>query len=305
MKHFLYRGLLVTVFFLSSLMHVSAQAVVTKIDRNDILIGERIQYEVKVNLANSSYKVDFAVPDSIPHLEIMQQEKYDTIDAQGLYSLKLKIVFTSFDSGVWKIPSFPVSISFPNKTPQRFSSDSLLIRVGYSPADSSGQLRDIKPVMEVFVVDRQWIFILAGVILAVILAIVLYRYFKRRKKKPVPVFNTSLTAYDEAMRSLKEMQQTNPVDSSSLKIYYGSLSDILKKYLSRKQNKNLMSETTGDLLLLLRAQINSPELLADTAAALRMADAVKFAKFNAGSAENNNSVQQVMATIQHVEKRTT
>ncbi len=305
MKQFLYRGLLVAVFFLSCMMHAGAQAVVTKIDRNDILIGERIQYEVKVNLANASYRVDFGLPDSIPHLEIMQQEKYDTIDAQGLYSLKLKIVFTSFDSGVWKIPSFPVTISFPNKTPQRFSSDSLLVRVGYSPADSSGQLRDIKPVMEVFVVDRQWIFILAGVILAIILAILLYRYFKKRKKKPVPVFNTSLTAYDEAMKSIKELQQSTPADTASLKMYYGSLSDILKKYLSRKQNKNLMSETTGDLLLVLRTQVNSPELLAETAAALRMADAVKFAKFNAGNVENSNSVQQVMATIQHLEKRST
>lgn len=286
-------------------MNAGAQAVVTKIDRNDILIGERIQYEVKVNLANASYKVDFAVPDSIPHLEIMKQEKYDTIDAQGLYSLKLKIVFTSFDSGIWKIPSFPVRISFPNKTPQKFSSDSLLVRVGYSPADSSGQLRDIKPVMEVFVIDRQWVFILAGIILAIILAIVLYRYFKRRKVKPVPVFDTKLTAYEEAMTSLKDLQQNSPADAASLKKYYSSLSDILKKYLSRKQNKNLMSETTGDLLLVLNTQVNSQEILANTASALRMADAVKFAKYNAGDAENNNSVQQVMTTIQHLEKKST
>jgi hypothetical protein len=279
---------------------VQSQAVKTEINTNNILIGEQIKYEIKINLANSLYQIDIAIPDSIPHFDIIDQNKYDTVDKNGVYTLRQNIVFTSFDSGVWQIPSFPISISFPNKATQKFASDSFLVKVSYSPADSTGQLRDIKPVMEVFVIDRQWMYITG----AVLLAFFIYRYFKNRKKKAPPLFNTSLSPYDEAMKALNQLHQQSSVsDTASLKLFYITLSDVFKKYYSRKMNKNLMSETTGDMLLLLQTHTASPELLSATAEALRRGDAVKFAKYIPPVTENTQSVSQVKNVIEQLEKK--
>ena len=295
----IYRIIPIVFIALFSFTFAGGQALKTYIDKNRILIGEHIRYEVKLNLASSSYKVDFGIPDSIPHFDIIEQNKYDTVDEHGVYTLRQTILFTSFDSGVWKLPAFPVTISYPNKAPVRGLTDSVLIQVGYSPADSTNELRDIKPVMDVFVVDRTWIYIAVGILLLIILAVLLYRYFKNRKKKAPPVFNSNLSAFDEAMKALNQLQQTANIDA---KTYHTTLSAIFKKYYSRKTNKNLMTNTTGDLLLLLKTHTNS-EIVSAAAEALRSGDAAKFAKYLPSVSENNQSLQQVKQSIEYLEKK--
>lgn len=274
------------------------QAVKTYINRNQILIGEQIRFEIKVNLASSNYRVDFGIPDSIPHFDVIDAGKYDTT-AEGVYTMRQTIVFTSFDSGVWKFPSFPVTISAPGQASKSFLSDSVLIQVGYSPADSTDELRDIKPVMEVFVVDRTWIYYAAGALLLLILIYLIYRYFKTRKKKTPPVFNTKLTAYDEAIKALNDLQKS----ASEPKIFYSGVSDIFKRYYSRKTNLNLMPQTTGELLLKLQEHSRSADVVSSAAEVLRFSDAVKFAKFQPSSNENEQSVSLIKQVIDHLEKK--
>lgn len=295
----IYRTIPIFLIALFSFIFTWGQALKTYIDKNRILIGEHIRYEVKLNLASSSYKVDFGIPDSIPHFDIIEQNKYDTVDEHGIYTLRQTILFTSFDSGIWKLPAFPVTISYPNKAPVKGLTDSVLIQVGYSPADSTNELRDIKPVMDVFVVDRTWIYIAVGILLLIILGFLLYRYFRNRKKKAPPVFNSNLSAFDEAMKALNQLQQTANIDA---KAYHTTLSGIFKKYYSRKTNKNLMTNTTGDLLLLLKTHTNS-EIVSAAAEALRSGDAAKFAKYLPSVSENNQSLQQVKQSIEYLEKK--
>jgi hypothetical protein len=298
----IYRTISIIFIALFSFTVSRGQALKTYIDKNRILIGEHIRYEIKLNLASSSYKVNFGIPDSIPHFDIIEQNKYDTVDEHGIYTLRQTILFTSFDSGIWKLPAFPVTISYPNKAAVKALSDSVLIQVGYSPADSTNELRDIKPVMEVFVVDRTWIYIAIGMLLLIILGILLYRYFKKRKKKIPPVFNSNLSAYAEAMKALNQLQQSG---NSDPKVFHTSLGEVFKKYYSRKTNQNLMTSTTGDILVLLASHSNAPEIVSGTAEALRSGDAAKFAKYQPSASENNQSLLQVKQAIEHLEKKST
>jgi hypothetical protein len=298
----IYRTISIIFIALFSFTVSRGQALKTYIDKNRILIGEHIRYEIKLNLASSSYKVNFGIPDSIPHFDIIEQNKYDTVDEHGIYTLRQTILFTSFDSGIWKLPAFPVTISYPNKAAVKALSDSVLIQVGYSPADSTNELRDIKPVMEVFVVDRTWIYIAIGMLLLIILSILLYRYFKKRKKKIPPVFNSNLSAYAEAMKALNQLQQSG---NSDPKVFHTSLGEVFKKYYSRKTNQNLMTSTTGDILVLLASHSNAPEIVSGTAEALRSGDAAKFAKYQPSASENNQSLLQVKQAIEHLEKKST
>lgn len=294
----IYQLLLTIAVLISGIQSAKAQAVKTYIDRNKILIGEHIRFEIKVNLASSNYRVDFGIPDSIPHFDVIDQGKYDTT-AEGVYTMRQTILFTSFDSGVWKFPSFPVTISAPGQASKSFYSDSVLIQVGYSPADSTNELRDIKPVMDVFVVDQTWIYYAIGALVLLILIYLLYRYFKTRKKKAPPVFNTKLTAYEEAIKALNQLQQSG----SESKAFYSSLSDIFKRYYSRKTNMNLMPDTTGDLLMRLKEHSRSADIVSTAAEVLRFGDAVKFAKFQPSENENNQAVGYMKQVIDHLEKK--
>lgn len=286
-----------------SILTLQAQAVKTNVNSNNILIGEQIQYEIIIQLASAAYKVDIGIPDSIPHFDIIDQQQYDTTDGSGVYSLRQRIQFTSFDSGVWKFPAFPITVSAPNKASLQLQSDSFLIQVGYSPADSTGQLRDIKPVMEVFVVDRTWIYIGIAVALTILVGIVLYRYLKKRLSKPAPMFKSSLSAYAEAVQSLNNLVVPNTSDPASVKLFYSSLTEILKKYYSRKINRNLLSKTTGDVLLQLQTQVSSSDLIAQVAQVLRSSDAVKFAKYLPSAAENEQSLSSAKSLVAALEKK--
>ena len=299
-RQWIYRFCLITMAVFGAIASGYGQAMKTYINRNQILIGEQIRYEIKVNLASSNYKVDFGIPDSIPHFDIIDQGKYDTTDGAGVYTMRQTLLFTSFDSGTWKFPSFPVTISSPDKGAKTFFSDSVLIQVGYSPADSTDALRDIKPVMDVFVVDRTWIYYAIGAVLLLVLIYFIYRYFKTRKKKAPPVFNTRLSAYDEAVKALNQLQQSG----SEPKIFHSTLSDIFKRYYSRKTNLNLMSSTTSDLLIRLNQQGRSADHVSMAAEVLRFSDVVKFAKYQPGQNENNQAVASMKQVIDHLEKKT-
>jgi len=286
-----------------SLLTLQAQAVKTNVNTNNILIGEQIQYEITIQLASAAYKVDIGIPDSIPHFDIIDLQQFDTTDGSGGYSLRQRIQFTSFDSGVWKFPAFPITVSAPNKASLQLQSDSFLIQVGYSPADSTGQLRDIKPVIEVFVVDRTWIYICIAAALTILMGIVLYRYLKKRLSKPAPMFKSSLSAYAEAVQSLNSLALPNASDAVSVKLFYSSLTEIFKKYYSRKINRNLLSKTTGDLLLQLKTQVSSSDLIAQVAQVLRSSDAVKFAKYLPSAAENEQSLSYAKSLVAALEKK--
>ncbi|MEO6406270.1 MAG: hypothetical protein ABIY51_13085 [Ferruginibacter sp.] len=279
----------------------SGQAAKVFIDKSDILIGQQIHYKIKLNLASSGYAVDFGVPDSIPHFEILQKQQFDTVEKNGQYSLYQSMVLTSFDSGRWVIPAFIVTIGSTNKKSIRFSTDSIIVNVGYSPMDSSG-LRDIKPVLEVKVPDYTWAYILAGILTLLFFGWLIYRYFKNRKKKDKPAFIPSLKPYDEAMQALKKLQAMDISTAEGIRIYHTKLSEIFKLYYSNKERKNMLHFTTTDMLINMKSNSFSAETISLIAEVLRRADVVKFAKYLPPVYENENSLQQEKAVIDTMEK---
>ena len=287
-------------FFCAAAVGSKAQSVETKTDRTQLLIGERLEYELLINLPASGYSINFQLPDTITHFEVIENKNFDTVSSNGSYVVRKKIVFTSFDSGLWRIPSFNLSVIKGNAV-SKLNTDSILVNVGYSPADSTNQLRDIKPVMDVTVTDDSWIYV-AGIVLAIIVVLLLlYFYFRKRNKAAAPLFHSTLSPFDEAMKSLSELKELNLSKAEQVKIFHTSLADIFKKYYSRKQGKNLMNKTTADILIITREQEANPKLIASLAQALRGSDAVKFAKYIPAEAESNNNLTLVKDAIELIE----
>src|ERR1700712_1348179 len=101
-KKYTYHFLLIIIF---CTIHIcsNAQNVEIKTDKNQILIGERIEYDLFITLPSQGYSVNFGIPYSIPHFETIENGGYDTISTSGSFVLRRKFVFTSFDSGAWYI----------------------------------------------------------------------------------------------------------------------------------------------------------------------------------------------------------
>ncbi|MEO6539604.1 MAG: hypothetical protein ABIN74_01385, partial [Ferruginibacter sp.] len=142
---------------------------------------------------------------------------------------------------------------------------------------------------------------IGGALLGLFIIYLLYRYFKNRKKIQPATPVSNLSPFNEAMEELKKLTQFNLQDAASIKAYHIRLAGIFKNYLGRKQSKNLLNKTTGDLLISMR-DINLPaDNISHLATALRCTDAVKFAKYLPLSNESDDSLQKIKETITLIE----
>jgi len=299
-------------FFLTGLMacfsflFLYAQPTVkSAVDRNEILIGEHFKLTVEANFIADARQVRWlSVPDSLQHFEVINRSKIDSLYSNNqLSGITQTFTFTSFDSGKWVLPSFLIGIE-PAKgdTTYNYFTDSVPITVSFSASDTTNQLRDIKPVMDVETFNTMWYWIGGGALLLLLIILLIWLYRQRKKKvvSPIPV-KSNLSAYDEAMQELKNLQQYNFSDAGDIKLIHTKLGEILKRYLSRRENDNYLNKTTSDMLIILKQVGVNNETLGNAAATLRAGDAVKFAKYLPPAHENEASLQSMEALIKTIQ----
>ncbi|MGG9961581.1 hypothetical protein [Ferruginibacter sp. SUN106] len=277
-------------------------SVKTVVDKNDILIGEPIQYKVTSTFPSGVYKVSgIILPDSVAHFDIVEKGKIDTSIQDNTTTLQQTITLTSFDSGRWNIPAFKINFDpVKDDTTIFLSTDSIAVNVGYAPADSTSQLRDIKPIMEVEIKSYLWYYIGGGIILLVIIGFLIWKYVIKKAKTDTTDFTAKLSPYDEAIQNLDKLKQLNLQNPEDIKQYHAKLSSIFKWYISRRQKLSIMNKTTGDVLVQL-AENNLPkDTLTNAATALRCGDAVKFAKYLPVTSESEECFNKIKATIHFI-----
>jgi len=281
-------------------------SVQTIADKNNILIGEQVKVTVKASFRPGVFTVHWlTLPDSIPHFEVVDPGKADTTTYKDdSKAIEQTITFTSFDSGKWTIPAFQINFDpLVDDTTLNLTTDPVPVNVMYSPPDSTNELRDIKPVMDVTIPDYTWYYVAGGILLLCIIGYFTWRYLKNKKQKPAAVFASKLSPYDEAMQELKKLDQYNLQDAAEIKAYHSRLSEIFKRYISRKENKDLDGRTTSELLIQMKDDL-SKENISALATALRCSDAVKFAKYLPTMIESAESKDKIKETINLIEQKT-
>jgi hypothetical protein len=293
-----------TVCFTFCVQFIFSQTVQTITDKKDILIGEQIKLTLKSPMNGLSKWI--VITDSIPHFEMVEAIKPDTVTFKDdSKTIEQTFIITSFDSGRWVFPALPVEFAGAGgQAPQIVKSDSFYVNVSYSPADSTNQLRDIKPIIKVSVIDYFWIYVAAGVFLLMLIAFFLYRYFKNKKKDAPATLLSELSPFDEAMAALKDLGQYNLQDAAEIKLYHIKLAGIFKNYIGRKQGKNLFNKTTSDLLINMKEVNLPPDYISELATALRCTDAVKFAKYLPLSNQSEDCLRKIKETIELTERAT-
>lgn len=289
----------ILIFFASVLpLFLLAQkpSVTTSVNRNGILIGERIEYHVKTSMPDNIYRLSwFNLPDSFGNFVVVSRDKIDSSFANGNIVFAQTLVLTSFDSGRQVIPALSFGLERLNgDSAFKMLTDTIPIMVSYSPIDSIMPFHDIKPIMKVTMEKMWWKWLVAGLLLLIILFII-WRYRKKKKKADV-VFDSKISDYDEAMQSLDQLETSKLIEKGEIKNYYSQLSDIFKKYLSRKTNRLQMHLTASEILPELMQYNVSRELLSDFANTLKTGEAVKFAKY-LPPAEDSHKASEITRKI--------
>ena len=298
----IYCSIVLGVLLFPSASFCQQPAVQTFIDKNDILIGEQFLYKVKASFPTGAFNVHWLnLPDSIAHFEVVDKSKIDSSFDNDKTVLQQTITLTSFDSGRWNTPALAIGfVPVNSDSTLSLFSDSIPINVGYAAPDSTNQLRDIKPIIEVTIKSYFWYYVGGGLMILLLAAYFLRRYLKNRKKDAALPFKSRITAYDEAMQELEKLKKLNLQNPEEIRQYHSSLAQIFKWYISRRQKLSVLNKTTGDVLVLLSNSNLSADILSSVATALRCGDAVKFAKYLPDVAETEiclNEIKKVISAI--------
>jgi hypothetical protein len=259
-------------------------------DKNKIVIGEQIHLSLEADFP-AHEPMRFFTVDTIPHFEILERKKIDTIDKNHGIKLSQSLTLTSFDSGHWVIPSFELAGDKP------MVSDSIPIDVGFSPFDPNQDYHDIKDVIDVKPTPKKkedwyWYAAASAILLAAMI------YFLTRKRKKIAVSKVPVVdPFTEAKQELEKLRKEN----LSSKLFYTRLVDIFRVYLSRRKGIESLQKTTDDLVVQLKPLKLPEEDFTRLAQALRLSDFVKFAKYEPAENDKQDSFAAVKASIESVE----
>jgi hypothetical protein len=281
-----------TVSFSQSVM-VRASA-----NKDKIIIGEPIEVKLDV-MVPAGAAVKWFPLDSIAHFEYIDKGKIDTVATGSTTKYLQTLTVTSFDSGRWHIAALPLEIGNKN-----YLTDSLPVSVDYSNFDASKDYHDIKDILEVESVEFGYInWILGAVALLSLLVII---YFLRKKVTVAPVVVnkpvSKLNPLQEALEALKNLNRNNLEEQAAVKVFHTQMNDILRRFMYRKTNIATMEKTSGELMIQLKGLELNPDAFTQLAQAMRMSDAVKFAKFQPTAAENEESFAIIKQSVEALDK---
>lgn len=263
-------------------------------NRDHVLIGEQIDLHIEVKTDSATTLTHWVnLADSFNHLEVLSRSRIDTVKNASGTEYHQHITITGFEPGVWTIPELKVALH--KKT---LKTDSLSITiVPVKLKDSS--YHDIRAIIDVPAKNTPRWYWLAGALSAVVLVVLLWLWRKSRVAGPF-VFKADAPVtepYQEAMNKLQQLAKERLAERKEWKQHYSRLTGILKRYMERKFQIPAMQYTTGELLLRLKTRLGN-EGMGTITETLRIADAVKFAKYQPAEDQAEISINCMEQTIQ-------
>jgi hypothetical protein len=261
----------------------------TTIDTNRITVGDQIG--LKYNFVKENWvQVELPVLSNTitEGIEIIGIPVIDSVpEGNKTSKINLKYTITSFDTGMYYIPSMPFVIHKQYGVDTIFSKASYLEVVGVA-IDTTGTIRDIKAPASVPLTFMELLPYIFGVLVLALIIYFLVKYYKYRKakistiiplKKAEPVHLTALRELDK-IKAQKLWQQ------KQVKEYYVRITHVIRWYISKRYNIPALEETSDEILEQLTFLNLNQKNYKELEDLLNLADLVKFAKGEPNPDEN-------------------
>lgn len=265
------------------------------LDNNRIYIGEQVNYILELTIpANYQFEWPQIYDSLAPKIEIVRKTTVDTARISG-NTLRVSQVFTitSFDTGYYLIP--PVALKYRTGTYENemklIETEPFVLNVHSIPVDITQPIKPIKGPISVPITFRE---ILPWILVALLLAGVVYLIVKR-KRKPIPVVVSrqipNIPPHLWALEELENLRKEKLWQQGLIKEYHSRLSWIIRMYLENQFSIPAVESATSEILQMI------PKVLPDHQAGemlreiLSLADLVKFARAQPLPSENDNSME--------------
>lgn len=295
MKHNL-RYITLLVLIIGNFQSMRAQQVSVKasIDTTRALIGDQLKLLLEVEKPRDIDVIFPRVPDSLDtKIEVVNRSKVDTVELDNKEREKLvqKLLITSFDSGMHKIPSFYFKLKSGSSVDSMATSPLAFLMQGMKIDTTKGPV-DIKAPYGAPVSLKEVIPYILGIILLAAIIFFIFYYIKW-KKKNVPMFSKpekpAEPAHVIALRELDRIKAQKLWQQEKIKQYYSEVSDTIRVYIQNRFNIQAMEQTSAETLsaFKFRRDLVDENSLNQLQHILSLADLVKFAKYTPLTDDNN------------------
>lgn len=286
-------------------LQLSAQnlTVVARIDSTVMYFGNHTAFTFEMNQLPNKKVATPVFPDSIlSAIEIVEQFKNDTTIADnGNIRVTQRYVVTSYTDSLLYIPPYP----FVQDGDTTWSNSlSLKVIQPFQIDTASNQIADIKDVAKpLFNWNLIWKYLLIFwlINLIALLILVLIRKFVHKK----PIFEQVkpeivLPPYVVALTKLDEIKHEKAWQHNRTKEFHTDLTDTIRTYIEKTEGVPCMEMTSEEILSELHhLRFENKPAYTALIQMLRLADLVKFAKWDAMPDENELSLSNAYAYIQH------
>jgi len=222
----------------------------------------------------------------------------------GRKRLTLQWLLTCFDEGLYYIPPFTVGVDG-----EEYESNYLSLKVMTFDVDTASKaIFDIKPVEKAPFVPSDYlrpVFLVWGGLSLAILAVMLAVVFRRRRQyaySPAPDPELLLPPHVAAVQALDMLREEKLWQQGRYKEFYTQLTDVLRKYISRRYGVGAMEMTSSEILEALREDTRGREVRDRLARLLTLSDFVKFAKMNPLADENERSLRDAYDFVEETKQ---
>lgn len=247
-----------------------------------LTVGDRFRVEVTVRQHRDQQVSDPVLEDQDRFVVTDHQSviNYDGDTLVTTHTLEL----AAFATGDIALPGFLVVFPSGNEA-LAVRSDSLALRVEPTMPEDMADVNDIKPQVQFPNLLPLWLAL--GAVGLAGLGLLGWRLFRRWRRKrlelaPLP------DPWDEALAALAALPVGDWLGRGLVKRYYYAVSEILKRYLTRRYGFPAIDQTTSEMVLALKlARVPERE---EFATFFRRADMVKYAKLVPDRAEMDSAI---------------
>jgi hypothetical protein len=250
-------------------------------DTNNVLIGDRINLKFEVKSDKKIETVFPSIADTIGHLEVLKRSKIDTIQDEKNYLLKQVFTITSFDSGLYSVPSYTFNIVEPDDSIQQYITEPFSLSFSTVEVDTTAEIKDIKGPLDEPISWLEYLIYFIIAIALILLAFLGYYLWKRyRKTAPEELdYDPNIPPHVLALEGLKQLDGEKLWQNGYVKKYYIRLTDIIRLYIKRRFEIKAMEMITSEIIQGLRQQNIREDLINKMNEVFTNADFAKFAKY--------------------------
>jgi hypothetical protein len=227
--------------------------VTAKVDRSQITIGDRIQYEIDVTYPATGHVELPAVLGNLGDFEVKDYKTEYGNAADGRATAKYLFTISTFTVGAYTLP--------PQRIEYREANDTSTLVLYTEPTEikvirtSPETEKDIADIADVVNIPEPTPWGAIGLGLAMLFLIGFFIWRKRRSKQSQLTATLLLPPYEEALKRLRDLRgarllgpSQDPASQNQAREFAFALSEILRNYVGRRYGIEALESTTEEFL---------------------------------------------------------